>query len=163
METSSKFVEFCQTVATFTLALIDTLQSKNFMVHMKCLSIDQYVQLDIQITYLVSLFKSNFSTAFLKFLQKHNVEPRLREVDDYCVTQSIVQRQLALGVSPDVLREVSANMLGGEAETRVVAKFMSKIDAQRGELEAQCERLELERKALQAEIYELRLDLINSL
>lgn len=40
---------------------------------------------------------------------------------------------------------------------------MSKIDAQRGELEAQCERLELERKALQAEIYELRLDLINSL
>jgi hypothetical protein len=113
METSSKFVEFCQTVAMFTLLLIDTLKSRNFLLHMKGMSIDKYSQLDMQISYLVSLFKSNFSTAFLKFLQQHDVEHRLREVDNYCVTQSIVQRQLALGVSPDVLSDISSNLLGG--------------------------------------------------
>jgi hypothetical protein len=46
---------------------------------------------------------------------------------------------------------------------RVVTKIMNRIDVQRGELEAQCKKLELERKALQAEIYELRLNFTNSL
>lgn len=161
METNARFVEFCQTVATFILTLLSSLQSKNYMLHMKVLSLEHYVQLDTQITYLISLFKCNFSTAFLQFIQNDEVPEKLAELEKRHVFNRLLQKQETQGVAPMTLADISGNVFNMEANARVVKKFASKLDAQKAELEAQCAKLEQERKELQDVIYGLRMELID--
>mmetsp|Transcript_26466 Transcript_26466/g.47505 ORF Transcript_26466/g.47505 Transcript_26466/m.47505 type:complete len:164 (+) Transcript_26466:2717-3208(+) len=163
METNSRFVEFCQTVSTFLVSLINSLQSKNYMTHMKGLSLEHYVQLDMQVTYLINLFKCNFSTAFLQFIQKYRIEESLGELNKAHTFERVLHKQESYGINPDILRELPLNVLDMEPNSRVVKKFLSKLEAQKAELEAQCAKLEKERQELQTVIYELRTELVNVL